>query len=129
MAWGHGECRLKRQYGGRGHFAHVAVELARRGDGADVTVATEMAGAKPATHADWFGAVAAGCHDGLRLAVAVGIDVEPWQVRVVRLVGLEADTAADGLRTAAALATVEAFGLQDRFVPVFAGGWTIGVPA
>ncbi|GAA2438141.1 hypothetical protein GCM10010191_61600 [Actinomadura vinacea] len=95
----------------------------RESNGPVVGVAENTGPFNPVQYADWFGWAADGCTRGRLLAHEQGVDVGAWQVRIVRLAGLEVHTQADAMRTAGALATLEAFGVGELFRAAFNGAW------
>lgn len=84
----------------------------------------DSASAQPGTDPVEVEAALAGVREGLAEVAASGVDVAGRGVDVTMLGISLVDTEPTAVKAAAAAATVDAFGLADRFEVVHDNGWT-----
>ncbi|GHF46726.1 hypothetical protein FHX82_001546 [Amycolatopsis bartoniae] len=117
-----GEFKLQRQKGGVGYFGQVRVRVVP-GE-ADVVWAVppeDRTSLQPRHDAEFVEAAVAGAREGVELVRSLGVDVA--RVEVVHAQLNVTDIEESAVRAAAALAVGEAFGVADRLVLTFDGGW------
>ncbi|GAA3852405.1 hypothetical protein GCM10022243_17580 [Saccharothrix violaceirubra] len=126
-----GEYRLRRRHAGVGYFGQVRVRLTAVGEGTSPVTwevdPDDGSSLQPGPDREFVDAAVAGAGDGLDLVTGCGVDPAGAAVEVVHAQLDLTDIEVSAVRTAAALAVADAFGVADRLRPVFRQGWTVDV--
>ncbi|RZS44172.1 hypothetical protein EV193_10147 [Herbihabitans rhizosphaerae] len=123
-----GDCLIKRQVGGVGHFAHVHVRRERTSGAARVVWSVapdDRASAQPGSDPAEVDAALAGASEMVNLLRDNGFTVDGHTVHLARVIISLVDTEPTAVRASAAMATAIAYGAGDLFEVRHDGGWRV----
>jgi hypothetical protein len=128
-----GDYKLSRVKNGIGYFARVVVEamlsekeLIIDAIGYHVDINECEVNAK--THKDWINAAIEGANCTLKHIKQLD-EIKKYNVKIIKVIGLETDTTEDTVRTAASIATWRAINLNSpEPEPVFDKNWYVVFP-
>ncbi|OCR01845.1 hypothetical protein BCD67_04950 [Oscillatoriales cyanobacterium USR001] len=130
-----GEYKLSRVKNGIGYFARVVVEASLFSekefviDAIGHQVNRNECEVNAETHKDWIDAAIEGANYTLKHIKQLD-EIKKYDVKIIKVIGLETDTTEDAVRTAACIATWRAVNLNyPEPEPVFDKNWDVVFPA